>query len=259
MDIKAECSEYSYIRTDESLDVPYTTIPEIILRHSKRDPKSVAHVYINWETFEKEYLTFADIYRSATSFARGLKHLGIEKGDIVALGTDNTQEWMTVLVGAQLCGAAPLMFNFNLKDGSDLDSLLTKAGHRCKAIVFARGRNDKNVSIINNILKKGNGKGEILHPSLPNLKWSISMTKGQQDDHFSVDEICKMGDTEVTLPYIDPEDVAAIFLTSGSTGTPKAILHTHYSMLVTGFYWSTAYGNLNSSLFNDRPFSWIGG
>ena len=243
----------------EPLDVPYTTISELILQHSKRDPKSVAHVYINWETFEKEYLTFSDLHTPGTSFARGLKHLGVGNDDIVALGTDKCQEWMTAMVGIQRCGTLPLMFTFNLKDGSDVDAMLQKAGHRCKAIAFLRGRMDANISILDSFLTKGNGKGEIIHQSLPNMKWAISMSVGQDHDYYSVDDICEIGDADITLPTIDPEEVGAIFQTSGSTGSPKLIPHTHFSILIAGSQLGITYGKTSSSLFNDRPFTWLGG
>ena len=47
----------------------------MILRHSKRDPTSVAHAHIDWKTMEKEYLTFYDIHDKANSLAHGLMTL----------------------------------------------------------------------------------------------------------------------------------------------------------------------------------------
>ena len=244
-------TEYSYLRNKDPLDIPYTTIPEMILRHSQRNPKSVVQVYVDWETFDKEYLTFTDLYKSSSNFARGLVHLGIQKGDILALGADNSREWITAVVGIQMCGAIPLMFNFKLQDGSDIESTMTKVGNKCKGIVFPRGRTDKNVAIVKNILKNWEKNAS--------LKLTISMSFDAHDDHLSMSEICKMDKLETSLPPIDPEDVGAIFQTSGSTGDPKLIPHTHLSILTAGFYLSRAYGNHSSILFNDRTCSWIGG
>ena len=66
----AEYSEFSYMRSKEAIDVPYTTIPDMIRKHAQKDPRAVAHVYINWETFEQEHLTYTEIYQSASRFAR---------------------------------------------------------------------------------------------------------------------------------------------------------------------------------------------
>ena len=247
------------MRSKEAMDAPYTTIPDMIRRHAEKDPESVAHVYVNWQTFDVEYLTYTDIYKSAARFARGLDRLGIAKADIVALGMDNTPEWMTAYVGTLMCGAIPLMFAFNLHDGSDIEATLIKAGNRCKAIIFSAGPENRNLSIADKIFQKETEKGKIYNSSLPELKWSILMSVGIKSDHYNIEEICKMGDLEVELPCVDPEDVAAIFLTSGSTGSPKQIPHTHYFMMITGLYWSILHGRSSKTIFNDRPFGWLGG
>ena len=252
-------SEYSYLRNEEPMEVPYTTIPATILRHSTRDEKSVAHTYINWETFEKEQVTFAEIYKNAKKFAQGLMKLGIEKGDIVALGSDNTPEWMITMVGIQMSGAVPLMFLFNMKDGSDIEQQLLKVQDKCKAILFTAGYKDSNLSIMNNKYQGVTEKGRISSSSLVNLKWAILLSDKDNQQYITMTEICKMGNSESQLPYIDPEDVAAIFRTSGSMGSPKLIPHTHMSLLMTGFYHSLGYGRSSKTLLNDRPFNWIAG
>ena len=238
---------------------PYTSIPEMVRRHSLRDSEAVAHVYINWQTFKKEYLTFKDIYQSASKFARGLMKIGINKGDIVALVTEDIPEWMSALVGIQMCGAIPLMFTFNLNDGSDVISLLAKAGGKCKAIIFTAGPNNSHISIINNICQRGAEKGRVECPSLQSLSWGILMAESNQSEYLTIDELSNMGDGGAELPVIDPEDVAAIFRTSGSTGTPKLIPHSHFSILIAGWYYAIGYGLSNKTLYNDRLFSWISG
>ena len=252
-------SEYSYLRNDEPVEVPYTTIPATILRHSKRDGQSVAQIYINWETFEKVQVKFTEIYEKAKIFAQGLMKLGIEKGDIVALGSDNTPEWIIAMVGIQMSGAVPLMFLFNLKDGSDIELQLLKVQDKCKAILFTAGYKDSNLSIMNNKYHGITEKGRIGSASLVNLKWAILISDKDNQKYITMTEVFKMGKSESQLPYIDPEDVAAIFGSSGSTGSPKLIPHTHMSLLITGFYQSLGFGRSSKIVVNDRPFNWIGG
>ena len=254
-----DSSEYSYLRNNDSLDVPYTTIPKMIRRHSQRDSESVVQVFIDWKTFEKEYLTFTDIYQSASKFARGLMKIGIDKGDIVALVTEDIPEWTSTLIGIQMSGAIPLMFTFNLNDGSDVISILSKAGEKCRAIIFTAGPNNNHISIVSNICQRAEEKGRVKCSSLPSLTWGILMAESKNHDYLTIDEISNIGDDGAELPFIDPDDVAAIFRTSGSTGTPKLIPHTHFSTLIAGSYYAIQNGLSNRSLYNDRPFSWISG
>ena len=255
----ADHGKLSYLRNSHPVDVPYTTIPAMVQRHAK-DPQSVAQTYINWETYEKEQLTYSDIYKSAIKLASGLMNLGIKKGDVVALGTDNTPEWMTALVGIQICGAIPLMFVFNRKDGSDVVALMERVKDRCKAIIFTAGLDDMNISIVNNVVRKELRKGHISVPYLQALKWSILISDSDCEyNHLCMDDIYNIGHSDSKLPSIDPEDVAAIFPTSGSTGVPKLIPYTHFSLLVAGFQFAMAYGKLSMTFFNDRLFGWIVG
>ena len=252
-------SELSYLRNDDPIDVPYTTIPAMVKWHVNRDPRTVAQVYIDWKTFEKEQLTFSEMYNSATKFALGLVKLGIKKGDTVALGADNTQEWMAAMLGIQMSGAIVMNFLFDRKDGSDIVSLIDRVGDKCKAIAFSAGFNDRNIAIVNNAIQQDPEKGHISLPSLPSLKWSILISDCKTEAHLTVGDICKMGSSEVQLPPIDPEDVAVIFLTSGSTGSSKLIPYTHFSLLKTGKNFGIIYGKSSQNLFNDRVFGWIVG
>ena len=69
---------------------------------------------------------------------------------------------MTSMVGIQMCGAIPLLFHFDCKDGSDLQNVLEKIGDRGKAVIFSSGRDGRNIEIMNNVFNTGKEKGEIV-------------------------------------------------------------------------------------------------
>ena len=255
----ASSDEYSYIRGKGEVNVPFLTIPDMIRRHAEQNPTAMAQIYINWETFEKENLTFASIYSSGTKFAKGLKALGISKGDIVAIGTNNCPEWITVHIGAQMCGAISLFFTFSMKDGSDIKSLFARVGNDCKAVIFPPGKNDDNIPITKKLFTKIPGKGKFTSTVLPKLECLIMMSEASSPDFLDMSDVYEIGTSTEGLPCVDPEDPAAIFMTSGTTGTPKMFSHTHYSLLLTGYYMADVYGDAVGPYYNDRPFQWHAG
>ena len=163
------------------------------------------------------------------------------------------------MVGIQMSGAVPFMFLFDCKDGSDIESHLLKFGDKCKAIIFTAGHNGEYISIIENKFRRGEEKGRIVNSTLPSLSWAIIRSEIDIPSHLTMKEVCKMGNPLIYLPFIDPEDIAAVFMSSESTGNQKVIPHSHFSLLVLGFYRSFGHGRTGKSLLNDRPFNWITG
>ena len=252
-------NEYSYIRGNGGYDVPFLTIPEMIKRHAEQTRNAVAQMYINWETLEKECLTFTTIYDSGTKFAKGLKALGVSKGDIIAIGTSNCSEWIIAHVGALLCGAVSLFFAFNKKDGSDVESLLARVGDNCKAVVFPPGQNNENITIAKKLFTKDEVKGKYTSTVVQNLEGLILMSAVSSREFLNMQDVYEIGISTNGFPHVDPEDQAAIFMTSGTMGQPKMIPHTHYSLLMSGLYVVDTICDAIGPLFNDRPFQWQAG
>ncbi|KAK3106622.1 hypothetical protein FSP39_023869 [Pinctada imbricata] len=254
-------SDISYIRGQGSPDVPYIDIPSLMKLHAERTPDAVMQIAVDWETFEKETLTFSELYNCSMKLAKGLHHVGVKKGDIVALGTDNTPEWMVSMIGAMMCGASCLLFPFNRKDGKDVASALSKIGERCKIMIFPPGKNDVYLPIVENIFKGGSVKGNVYCETSESLEKAIIMNRrsSTSSKYLTVGDVMEMNEGSWVQPQIDPENTAVILMTSGSTGTPKLIPHSHLSLLMTGFQFSIGYGVSKGKLLNDRIFSWIGG
>ncbi|KAK3103993.1 hypothetical protein FSP39_023495 [Pinctada imbricata] len=251
-------TDLSYTVGQGSIDVPYITIPDLVRKHAE-NPNAVAQISIDWQTNEGESLTFKELYESASKFAIGLKNLGVQKGDIVAIGTDNCKECTIVTVGSMMSGAACLFFYFDRNDGKDLKALLQKVGNNCKAIVFPEGKNNAYLDIMDKILVKHNAKGKVSCDAVAALEIAIVMSQKKHPEFFSLQDVMKMATSGFVLPQLAPEDMAGIFLTSGTTGLPKLVPHSHYALVLFGFQLSIGYGSSSTFLFNDRPFNWMVG
>ena len=53
------------------------------------------------------YRSYADLHAAALGVSRALRHLGVRRGDLVALALDDAQAFLTALYGASLAGVLP--------------------------------------------------------------------------------------------------------------------------------------------------------
>ncbi|KAK3093803.1 hypothetical protein FSP39_020412 [Pinctada imbricata] len=251
------CSSYMRgdgLRTNVRI---YNTIPDVVKQYSL-DKDRIAQIYIDWQSGEKETLLYKTIYDNAKRFACGLMKQGIRKGDIIGIGTDNIQEWMFATVGVQMCGAIPLHFVFQRIDGKDIEDILTVAGDACKAIILPPGKDDVNVSVLEQIFSFGTDKGSISSNALPSMQFAVILSMQHTNDKiFNMSDV--MTKEEVELPQLDPDDAAGLFMTSGTTGSSKLVIHSHRNMLIFGHHAQIIYGLDNDKPFNDRSFCWLGG
>ncbi|KAK3094018.1 hypothetical protein FSP39_023003 [Pinctada imbricata] len=246
----------SYMRKDGFIGI-YQTIPDMIKQHSE-NANFVAQIYFDWQTQTKESLKYSTINDRSKDFARGLIKLGIGKGDVVGIGADNIPEWMFATVGVQMCGAIPLNFVVQRTDGKDVQDIMTVAGDACKAVIIPTGKDDVNVSVVEQLFSFGPGKGQVNSEVLPSVKWAILMSlQHTHDKMLTMTDV--MTKDEVTLPLVDPDDVAGLFMTSGTTGSSKLVSHSHSNLLMVGAQFQIIYGPGNNRPFNDRSFCWLGG
>jgi len=51
--------------------------------------------------------TYADLHAAALGVSGALRHMGLRRGDVVALALDDAEAFLTVLYGASMAGALP--------------------------------------------------------------------------------------------------------------------------------------------------------
>jgi fatty-acyl-CoA synthase len=103
------------------------TLPDLLARAVNRDPDGWALMFPNTK------ISFADLYERCTNAARSLSAIGIGAGDHVGILMSNCQEFVDVLIGAQMIGAWPVPINARYKakelryviDDADLKALIT--------------------------------------------------------------------------------------------------------------------------------------
>ncbi|XP_071136698.1 medium-chain acyl-CoA ligase ACSF2, mitochondrial-like [Mytilus edulis] len=243
----------------------YCTIPDRLQYYATDTPNKAAFI-IHSKSGSREVITCKDLYQQSQTFAKGLVHLGIKKNDTIGLSFPNSKEWLFSTFGILMAGAVPLHMTFKYKYGRDIIPVLQIPGN-CKAILMANEKDNSIRDFLDNILtrsetetKKMELKKERPIPSLKFVALDNSITGFE--DCCTISDILITGTKyqNITLPFLDPDDIAAFLLTSGSTGISKLVPKTHLQMLEVGQGFVAAL-NMESCdvYFSDRLFDWGAG
>ena len=167
-----------------------------------------------WET-----ITFKELHDRIRRFSNGLRSLGINHGDRVAILSENRPDWAIADLGALATGAITVPIYPTLPP-SQVEHILNDSGS-VAIIVSDSMQLQKVQSVI---------------AGCPNLKNTIVMDAQTGDDSslHSFEAIFALGDAlsdgdeyERRRDAVQPSDVASLVYTSGTTGDPKGAMLTH--------------------------------
>lgn len=178
-----------------------------------------------------EYCFFSqkDVYDEIINFAIGLKKIGIERGDKVALISDNRKEWFITDMALLSLGAV------DVPRGCD-----SMANEICFILSYIEGKYAF-FETSRQLQKVLDNKKDV-----PSLKYAILYDKPSEEikaqalalnvEIMLFEDVLKKGfeDTSSKKEIIESEmqktekdDIATIIFSSGTTGTPKGVMLTH--------------------------------
>jgi len=160
-------------------------------------------------------ISTAELVDRVRRLSKALRDLGVEKGDRVALMSENGPHWPTVDF-ATLCTGAVLVpiYPTLLPDQS------TYIARNCGAKVVVA----ETTAHLNGLFSE----------ELPDVKQFV-LIKGESSDPrvITLDKLIEKGagvdvaDFEARARAVQPDDLATFIYTSGTTGTPKGVMLTH--------------------------------
>ncbi|HEY4596112.1 MAG TPA: long-chain fatty acid--CoA ligase, partial [Thermoanaerobaculia bacterium] len=160
-------------------------------------------------------ISTAELVDRVRRLSKALRDLGVEKGDRVALMSENGPHWPTVDF-ATLCAGAVLVpiYPTLLPDQS------TYIARNCGAKVVVA----ETTAHLNGLLSE----------ELPDVQQFV-LIKGEVSNPrvITLDKLIEKGagvdvaDFEARARSIQPDDLATFIYTSGTTGTPKGVMLTH--------------------------------
>lgn len=175
-------------------------------------------------------ISFAELNRMAEAFAVRLSGWGVEKGDRVAIYTQNNPHFLIAQYGAWKRGAIVVPLNPMLK-ARELDYHLNDSGAKVLVCLEGLYRAVAREVVPNTPVERVATGSEL--DFLPDGAASeISVLAGTEKLHFDDTEdfveiiADAQEDSEARTP-VSPDDVAYLVYTSGTTGKPKGAVELH--------------------------------
>ncbi|MCY4402852.1 MAG: long-chain fatty acid--CoA ligase [Candidatus Poribacteria bacterium] len=164
-------------------------------------------------------ISYTEFGESVDTFSRGLTAIGVQKGDRVAILSENRPEWAITDFGILKIGAVNVPM-FSTLTAAQVGYILKDSGSKV-ICVSTKDQLEKVTSIRDEV------------PSLEHI-----IIYNELDDEVPAGviqfvDVCSKG-TETETPIdidIDENDLATIIYTSGTTGNPKGVMLTHANFI----------------------------
>jgi len=191
---------------------------------------------------QNDRLTYAELRRRVDEVACSLMRLGLEKGDRVAIWSQNNVEWLVTQHATAKAGLVLVNINPAYRR-AELEYAINKVG--CRAIVLSPAFKTSNyIEMLNDLAPElaTSRPGALKATKLPSLQFVIRLgdekTPGMYNfgdlltppNDAEKDRLAALGAT------LKPDEPINIQFTSGTTGNPKGATLTHRNILNNGFF-----------------------
>jgi long-chain acyl-CoA synthetase len=191
------------------------SLPALLLQHARERPDAVALREKHrgrWREF-----TWSDYALRVARTAHGLRALGVEAGDRVAVHAENRPEWLVADLAIQGLGAVTVGI-YPTSPPAEVEYLLEHSG---SVVLVAEDEEQLD-------------KALAVRERLPDLRHiAVIDPRGVKQDIATFAELeaeGELADYERAVEQLDPEATAVIVYTSGTTGPPKGAMLSHRNL-----------------------------
>ncbi|QHE52332.1 AMP-binding protein [Pontibacillus sp. HMF3514] len=212
------------------------TVGELLEEKVRLYPDQEAFVYPELG-LRKTYQEFDDMVNEA---AKGFMALGIEKGEHVAIWSDNKPEWLISQFATGKMGAVLVTVNTNYQ-AKELEYLL-KQSDATTLILAESFKQTSYIEVLREVCPEidSHDKGKLEVQNLPYLKNIIVLSDEEYENMYSWQEVMDQGETisddqlKQRHQELNYKDVINMQYTSGTTGFPKGVMLSHYNIVNNG-------------------------
>ncbi|UJF27347.1 AMP-binding protein [Planococcus sp. 107-1] len=212
------------------------TVGQIVREQAALHPETEAYVYPE-HGIRKTYREFD---QETDRLAKAFIGIGIEKGEHIAIWSDNKREWLLSQYATGKMGGVLVTVNTSYQ-ASELEYLL-KQSDATTLILGEEFKSSNYIEILNTVCPelKAAEKGSLSSSKLPHFKRVIVMSENQHPGIYTWSEFeafaDRVGDEELENRFdsMEPDDVINIQYTSGTTGFPKGVMLTHLNVVNNG-------------------------
>ncbi|TGB04637.1 AMP-binding protein [Halobacillus salinus] len=212
------------------------TVGQLLEDQANAYPDHEAFVYPEKE-LRKTYREFNEL---TDEVAKGLMALGIDKGDHVAIWSDNKPEWLESQFASGKMGGVLVTVNTNYR-AQELEYLL-KQSDSSTLILAEDFRGTSYIDILKEICPEleSSEKGDLQSERLPFLKNIVVLSEKSYPGCYSWQDVLDMGmtikDEELAgrKASLSHKDVINMQYTSGTTGFPKGVMLSHDNIVNNG-------------------------
>lgn len=172
------------------------------------------HVPLRYQEFPLKTITYADTARFVEKVASGLREMGVQPGERVAVSTSNNADLPLTIMGVAAAGAMAVPLNYMLK---------------AEEIRYIVGDCGAETVIVDRAVFRNNIRDR---ESVPGVKrWVMAGPREECEEGFlSLDEAMSAARPRPPAD-IDPDRPVAVFYTSGTTGFPKGAVMSSRNLL----------------------------
>ncbi len=207
---------------------PFRSIPALLMKNASVFKNETAVLYKK----DGKYIsiTYEELYHRGLQVSRGLKKMGIKKGDKVAILSETRPMWMLADFGILNLGCIEVPIYHT--DSPEQIAYILNHSEAKAVFVSTKAQYQKLLDVVDKI----NIEFVVSHdrflgdPKLPVL--TLFQLSEISEDMSEAEK----KEIEDSIKSIEPDEIYTILYTSGTTGKPKGVLLTHKNIISNLYY-----------------------